>query len=211
MPDDYLQPQEYRDRTGDRSVVGDLTIEAQITTACRALDRELGVAPGMFAPIASTTFTFSTIGGTRLYLRDSSGYGYFLRSIAADGLKLDTDGDGAYDDYLWDLADGWVRTIPENAAAFGEPYIALELVTTHPSLPVSRWSASLQITGTWGWDATPGALVELAVDLVHNLRQGVLAGSIGAPTVDGMPLSPSMWPVLQRLKSAYSRRIPAIA
>ncbi len=70
--------------------------EAQVTTACRALDRELGVAPGMFAPIASSTFTFRTIGGTRLYLRDSSGAGYFLRSITADSLKLDTDGDGGY-------------------------------------------------------------------------------------------------------------------
>lgn len=208
----YVQPSEFRDRVGDKATASSAMLETVLEMASRAIDRDLSVAPGMFAPIASTALTFSPSGGTTLYLRDTSGYQCFLRTIEADSLKLDTDADGSFDDYLWDLADGWLRGLPENASAFGEPYTAVELNPYHSSAPLAAWPTyknSIQITGTWGWANVPGAITELVVDMARNVLQAQRVGSVGLPSFEGeLPLSPSMWPILQRVRATYSYRMP---
>lgn len=208
----YVSREEFRERSGDKATSTNGMLDAVLEMASRALDRELSVAPGMFAPITSTALTFTPYGGTTLYLRDSGGYQCFLRTITADSLKIDSDADGSFDDYTWDLADGWVRALPENASAFSEPYTAIELNPYHGSAPLTAWPTyknSIQITGTWGWAVTPGVIVELVVDVARNILQAQRSGSIGIPSMEGeLPISPGMWPVLQRAKAAYSYRVP---
>lgn len=211
MPAVYVSRDEFRRRTGSQGTGTDAVLDAQLETACRSLDRELGVAPGMFAPLASTAFKFTPTGGTTLWLRDTAGYQYFLRTITSNSLAIDYDQDGAYDDYAWDLADAWVRGIPENAASFDEPFTAIELDPYATSAPLSAWPTyknSVQITGTWGFETTPGAVSELVVDIVKNLRMGALSGGAGTAVFAEDLVSPSMFPVLQRLKAQYSHRLP---
>lgn len=212
MPGVYVDRGEFRERIGDKSTTSNDMVDSVLEMACRAIDRETGVAPGMWAPISSTALKFTAYGGTTLYLRDTSGGQCFLRTITTNKLEIDSDADGSFDDYVWDLADGWVRALPENAAAFSEPYTALELNPYHASAPLTTWPTyknAIQITGTWGWAVTPGAIVELVVDMARNVLQAQRSGAVGIPSFEGeLPLSPGMWPILQRVKAQYSQRVP---
>lgn len=210
MPALYIDREGYRARTGDKSVATDGNLDAQIEMACRTVDRELGVAPGMFGP-SSATFRFNANGGTRLWLRDTSDDQYYLRTITADSLTIDSDGDGSFDDYTWDFADAWIRGGPENAVTFGEAFTSIELLSRLSTAPIATWPSAvncIQIAGTWGYAVTPGAIIELVVDMVHTVRQSGLAGGTGFPTIEGdLPLSTSMLPTLRRLKAHYSQRL----
>lgn len=212
MADAYVDADGYRRRTGNQATGTDSMLNEVLLTACRLLDRELGYAPGHLGPVTSTTYRFDGHGGTLLRLRDNVGRQYLLRSITADSLALDTDADGSFDDYLWDLADAWVRGVPENALTFDEAYTGLELMAHLSTAPLSEWPNqrdSIRITGTWGMPIVPGAIQELVVDIARNLRQRQLAGGISLPGPDeALPLSASMWPVLRRARDEYSRRIP---
>ena len=212
MPEVYIDTDEYYTLTGgQRPTSADPRLDVIIETASRLFDRAHGVAPGMFAPISSTALTFTPDGGTTLYLRDTSGYQCFLRTITADSLKLDTDADGSFDDYLWDFADGWVRGLPENAAANGEPFTAIELNPSHASAPLSVWPTyknSIQITGTWGFASIPAAVKVRVADIAHALSQRSFAGGYGTEErlqVDGLPV----W-VMRMVDAEYNYRIPAL-
>lgn len=163
----------------------------------------------MMAPIASTALKFTPTGGTTLYLRDTAGLQCFLRSVTADSLALDTDADGSFDDYAWDLSDGWLRALPENASAFSEPYTAVELNPYHSSAPLTTWPTyknSVQITGTWGWSVTPVAVQMRVVDIAHSLSQRGYSGGYGTEEAlqqDGMPV----W-VMHLIDSNYNYRMP---
>jgi hypothetical protein len=93
--------------TDDATAIG-----AMLLTVTRVVERRIGLAPGMLLPQTALTFTFSATGGKRLYLRDERGFQYLLRAITADSLKVDSDADGAFDDYLFDSADAWVSPVP---------------------------------------------------------------------------------------------------
>lgn len=215
MPDAYIDGDAYRRHTGSQAA-GDPWLDQLLVDASRALDRRLWVAPGMFAPTAATTtFRFDGDGTDRLELRDSRGLQYFLRAVDADGIALDTDADGVFDDYAWDLSDGWVRGLPENAVTFGDAFTSLELLGHLTTAPLKAWPDardSVRITGSWGFAAVPGAVQVLVADIAHNARQSGLTGGISVPAADdSLPLSSAMWPVLRKLEEAYTRRHQAVA
>jgi hypothetical protein len=183
VPAVYLDADTYYALTGGQQPSSsDPRIDAVIEAASRLYDRAHGVAPGMFAPISSTALKFTATGGQTLYLRDTAGNQCFLRTITTDKLEIDDDADGSFDDYTWDLSDGWVRALPENASAFGEPYTAIELNPNHASAPITAWPTyknSIQITGTWGFATTPVAVQMRVADIAHALSQRGYAGGYG--------------------------------
>lgn len=211
--DAYVTLAEYRARTGGKATAANATLSAQLLAVARLLERSLQVAPGAFNS-ATGARVFDGNGKSVLRLRDRQGLQYYLQSIDADSLKIDSDLDGSYDDYTLDTADAWVRGLPANAAAHSEPFTAIELrslmtatITAFPRLP-----GCVQITGTWGWAAVPGIIKELNAHLVYDLEQAQLAGGAGQlPAIDeSLPLSDQTWRFWRQAERMYSRGLPVV-
>ena len=214
--DSYATIAQYRAAIGDKATAADATITAELTVMSRQLERALMLAPGYFnASATSQARIFDGNGRDTLQLRDTAGYGYCLTAIATDGLAIDSDLDGSYDDYTFDLADAWVRGLPENAAAHSEPFTAIQLrplssatLTIFPRLP-----GCVQITGTWGWSAVPQIVTDLVIRRTHELRQGLVAGAMQAvPAFDGAePMQPRTAWLFHEAERLYGRKLPVIA
>lgn len=205
---------QYRATSGDKATATDATLNAQLAGCTRALERALHVAPGGFLE-HEETYVFPSIGGARLWLRDSAGMGYFLQSVDAGGIGIDTSGDGGFDDYTWDLDDAWVSGLPENAALQGEPYRSIEILGGRSS-SLSSWPAGravVRIAGTWGFP-TASQWMQLLADLVvhrtKELRDAAKAGPTGElETFEGsVPLGrQSAW-MYREIESLVGRRLP---
>lgn len=208
-------PQDFREQVGELSSDEETMTGVLLTTLTRVVERRIGVAPGMLKPQTALTFTFTAYGGTRLYLRDERGSQYFLRSITADSLKIDTDADGAYDDYLLDTADSWVRPLPVNAATFNEPWTAIDLLPL-TSATITAWpnaEASVQIVGNWGvasGSAIQMALKERVIGLTHELIDVIHAGyALSESMIEGtIETRPAARSLMRLIESEFSYRIP---
>ena len=211
----YATVDEYKSRNGKISSAQDSELDGLLTTVSRMLERRTGMMPGAFNSHTPATYVFDGRGGRILRLRDRAGRQYFLQTITADSLKLDTDLDGSYDDYLWDLSDAWVRGLPENAAALSEPYTALELrpVSTAPLTSWPNYPGSIQIVGTFGWAAVPGAVKERVIGITRELIETHRAGpTLTVQEVDqAIELNPGARSLMHMLEREYSHRLPAIA
>ena len=213
--DSYATLAQYRAAIGDKATAADATITAELTVMTRQLERALMLAPGYFnASSASQARVFDGNGRDTLQLRDSAGYAYCLTAIATDGIAIDSDLDGSYD-YTLDLADAWVRGLPENAAAHSEPFTAIQLrplssatLTIFPRLP-----GCVQITGTWGWAAVPQIIQDLVIHRTHELRQGLSAGATGAVAAfDGVEqMQPKTLWLFREAERLYGRQLPVFA
>lgn len=213
--DSYATLAQYRAAIGDKATAADATITAELLAMSRQLERALWLAPGYFnASATGQARIFDGNGRDTLHLRDSAGYGYCLTAIATDGLAIDSDLDGAYDDYTLDLADAWVRGLPENAAAHSEPFTAVQLrplsgatLTTFP-----RGRGSVQITGTWGWAAVPQIIQDLVIHRTHELRQGLSAGAMqSVAAFEGAePMQPRTAWLFREAEKLYGRKLPVL-
>ena len=213
--DAYATIAQYRAAIGDKASAADATITAELTVMSRQLERALMLAPGYFnVSSASQARVFDGNGRDTLQLRDSAGYAYCLTAIATDGLAIDSDLDGSYDDYTLDFADAWVRGLPENAAAHSEPFTAIQLrpvsgatLTTFP-----RLAGCVQITGTWGWAAVPQIIQDLVIRRTHELRQGLVAGAMQAVASfdGGEPMQPRTAWLFKEAERLYGRQLPVL-
>ncbi|HRC63542.1 MAG TPA: hypothetical protein PLX85_10025, partial [Dehalococcoidia bacterium] len=182
--DAYATKDEYRAAVGSKATGTDTTLDAQLTAMTRQTERSLQVAPGGFNSHAGT-YTFDAHGGQVLWLRDSADLGYFLQSITADSCGIDIEEDGTFDYYTLDLGDAWLRGLPEHAATFSEPYIALQLLAHRTNAEPTEWPdqpASVRIAGTWGWAAVPRVIKELVIHRTHELREALKGGALEAMT-----------------------------
>lgn len=208
---------EYRAAVGRVSTAEDATILALLTTVTRVVERRARVAPGMFGPQTdSLTFTFDAPGGQVLYLRDDSGLQYFLRSVADDGIGIDSELDGTFDGYEVDLDDAWVSGKPANALQFSEPYTAIEILPHVSGAAPLCWPArnrSVRITSTaWGWAAVPGAIKQRVIGITRELIDTQHAGA--AWTVDMVEEAadrvPSIRSLMALVEREYSYGVPAL-
>lgn len=184
----YATAAEYRLRTGDQTTGVNATLDAQLLGVSRWVEEALAVMPGYFNPHVGT-YIFDGSGERVLYLRDREGRGYCLTAIDADSLKIDSDLDGAFDDFTLDLADAFVRGLPENAASASKPFTALELLTGRSST-ISLWPrfpGNIEITGTFGWAAVPDQVVELVCHRTQELREHLKAGGVDRSGFAGLP------------------------
>jgi hypothetical protein len=212
----YATATEYRARTGDATTGTNATLDAQLLGISRLLEKALRVAPGAFNEVTASARIFPAYGGSRLWLRDSSGFGYFLQDIDDDGLGIDSERDNTFDGYVLDFDDVWLKGMPENAAAHSEPYTSLELVLVG-SYTISQWptqEASVRITGKWGWATVPDLVVELVCHRTHELREALKEGGTGslpAFAAGDVPMRPSTAWLWKEAEALYGRWIPAIA
>lgn len=213
--DSYASLAQYRAAIGDKASGVDATITAELLTMSRQLERALWLAPGYFnASAASQARVFDGSGRSVLRLRDRDGMAYCLTTLDADGLKVDSDLDGSYDDYTLDFADAWVRGLPENAAAHSEPFTSIELrrLTTATMTVFPRLAGCVQVTGTWGWLAVPQIIQDLVIHRTHDLRQGLSAGATGAVAAFDSPeaLQPRTLWLFREAERLHGRQLAVI-
>lgn len=206
LADAYANVAEYRFRTGDQTAGDDATLNAQLLSASRLIERELG--RNFNQTVAATARYFDSDGSDVLWVDD-------LVSVAADGIDLDT-----ANDWTWtgeQLSSGVAGVVlePYNAAEMGEPYTRIRLVSHSASLR-SFWPTglrSVRVTGVWGWPAVPGMVKELVIHTVHDLRLAHLGGAMAQlPALDeNLPLRDDTWRIWRSAKQEYRRKIPVVA
>lgn len=206
---------EYKARAGrlTTDTVDDTVIGELLTSVTRVVEKRLGYAPGMLVPQTALTFVFDGSGESILRLRDERGFMYPLRSITADSLKIDSDFDGSFDDYLFDAADAWVQLAPVNASQYGEPYTWIELraVTTAPITVFPSGRANIQIVGNWGYAETPGVVRERVYGMTREVLDAERNGGASVSQYDMEEVInrvPSARALLAVLEREYSQRIP---
>lgn len=208
--DAYVTVEEYEARATGGRVTDDTALPEELAAASRLFDHEMGLAPGALNDVAATR-VFSGQGRSVLSLVDGEGQ-YLLRTVSADGIAVDTDGDGTAD-VTFDLSDTWCAGLPRNAAAAGKPYDALELLPHAAALvavwPAGRWNVS--VTGAWGYAAVPQGVKETVVSMTRDLRDHHAAGSGNAPQAAdaSWPLSQQTWRLIRSLKQQFSYRTGA--
>lgn len=210
--DSYANITQFRAAIGDKATGTDATITAELLVMSRQLERALWLAPGYFnASAANQSRIFDGNGRAILRLRDTDGMAYCLTTLDADGLRIDSNLNGVYDDYLLDFADSWVSGLPENAAAHSEPFTSIRLrpinganLTIFPKLP-----GCVQITGTWGWSAVPQIITDLVIHRTHELRQGMTAGAMqSVAAFEGpIPMQPRTLWLFKEAEALYGRQL----
>lgn len=221
--DAYATATEYRAMTGDKATGTDATLDAQLVAMSRMVEKSLQLMAGAFNT-HSGTYVFDCHGGRLLWLRDRAGLAYFLQTITANALGIDLDRDGSYDYYTLDLADTWVRGLPENAAALSEPFTAIEILGDRVNAAPTEWpemAAGVRIAGTWGWAAVPRIVKDLVIHRTHELREAHKGGALeamsnfeglgGAFNASGGAMGSRTFWLWKEAERLYGRRLPVIA
>lgn len=210
--DAYASAAEYRDRTGKSSTGEDATVLTICTAVSRFLERQLGNHRGernFNQSTAATARTFDAAGGTRLWVDD-------LVSIDNDGIAVDEGNDGTYSTLFDPTAETWVALGPDNAAEFSEAYTRVDLLPRTDNTVLSRWPLGrrkVQITGTWGWPAVPGAIKEATIVIARQLTDLEKSGfTLQLENIDSsVQMAPGAASLIKQLKAQYSRRLPVFA
>lgn len=219
--DSYLTAAAYRALVAHTDTSDDAELLADTGSMSRILDDELGLAPGAFnASAAAATRYFDGTGRALLELRDSRGRLNPITTIDAEGIRVDTTGDGTFDT-TFDLTEAWAVGEPYNAVEISEPFTALRLLPISGAtasvgdvlsvFPVGRHNVAL--VGTHGWSAVPDAAKRLTAFMTRDLRDRLNAGASGTYQVleSGVVIRDDTWRTLQRMKQAYTRKLPAFA
>ncbi len=218
----YATRAQYRARTGNKKGAdADTTLDEQLLAGSRLIELEMGLAPGAFnASAANAQRFFDGNGGDLLRLRDRAGLMNPITTIDSEGIGVDTTGDGTLDT-TFDLSDAWVAGDPYNAVELVLPFTGLQLLpigsaTASVGQILQLWPAGLlrniAITGTWGYSAVPGIVIDLVSVLVHDMRQSGLAGMIREmPSIDeSLPLTDQTWRIWLSAKQRFGYKIPGI-
>lgn len=205
--------EEYRNKTGDFGTGDGSGLLDELEAQTRQLEHELHVASGQFVSHTETYVLWGS-GEERLWLRDSNGMAYFLRTVPSDAIGIDTDEDGTYDGYTWDLGDAWVEGRPENAIVQAGAFSSL-LILPGRSSSLAVWpKVGIQFAAcTWGLPST-STLLPLLRDVViyrtHLLRENIKGGATQElPSFDGaLPLQNRVSWLMKRIEDHIGRRIP---
>lgn len=209
----YADEDVYRLRLGEQSIGDDPVLSAQLLGSCRLLEKSLGLAPGAFNS-GTETLTFDGSGDSRLWLRDADGMGYFIQSVSANGIKLDTEQDGTFDGETYDpaTADTWIALGPANASLLSEPYHYIDIIDHRTDRSRDVWPSlprSVKVTATWGWAAVPALIMDLVVHRTHEIREGLKGGAYGElPSFDAaIPMRPNTAWMWHEVEQRYGRHV----
>lgn len=153
----YLEIEEFRQLAGvQATTLHDRRAANAISAACRAVDAYCGDT--RFYPTANVVRTV-TADRAELCLRIGDW-------AAVTTVKTDDDLDGTHET-TWAVATDYTLA-PSNAAVDGRPYTQLLI----PEWSGKRWprgTNAVQITGTYGWPATPAVVRQAAEILATRL------------------------------------------
>lgn len=145
ITDGYLTLNEVVQWTGRNDARADAELEDVVTSVSRMIDNYCG---RHFYQRTAEARTFE------VEEFDCLEFGPFNDLTTLTTLKVDTNGDGAYETTI---SSSNYQLEPYNAALFGQPYLELELLNgvTFPIPAASGRENLIQITGTWGWPSVP--------------------------------------------------------
>jgi hypothetical protein len=205
----YATAEEFRDfTTNSTSTVKDVELGRLAVAASRELDHELGLPPAMLAP-HSATYYFPASPHALHELRDERLRGYWLRAVDVEGIAVDSEHDGTFDGYTFDLTETWVRGWPRNATALGEPFKGLELFGGFTSAQLSTWaSGPFAVSGDWGWAAIPEGAVLATLCIMRDVRDRLAAGPAGSYQLlqSGVVVRDDTFRTVNALRRPYGRR-----
>lgn len=223
LEDPYASPAEYRGgTTGSNSEADDDALLEDLRSMTRILDYELGVVEGAFnAHAGNVSRYFDGSGSELLRLRDSRGRAVPLRSVASEGIAIDSGLNGDWDAYTFDLTDAWAIGDPPEAPLSGEPYWRLRLLPlsnavasvggVYQTWPLGR--RNIRITGAWGHAAVPGAIKRLVIQMTRDLRDRLATGSTGTMQLaeSGIIVRDETWRSILAIKAAYGHKLLPVA
>lgn len=181
--DAYATITEYRAANADSATGSNQTVTDLLLGTSRLVERDLSLHEGAFNSYTGTHY-FDGNGGALLTLEDTDGYSYFLQTVGANGIGVDTEFDGTYDGYALDFADAWVIGQPENTAT--KPFTQIRLMPWSAAT-ITRWPTGprvVKIVGTWGYAAVPDLITHLTIRLTRLLLDSHLSG--GAEVIPGI-------------------------
>ena len=159
------------------SSYADADVNVALEAASRACDGYKNVAPGMFASSAQV----------RVYTASAS-----ERDLSIDpahtvaSVKVDTDGNGTYDTTWVNGTDFVLR--PANGTNDGIPFDRIELLP-QSGRRFSGYLNNIQVTGTFGWATTPGAVTQATTIMAGRLLKRSRETPYGIVVVAGDTVS----------------------
>lgn len=212
--DPYADLDTYKARVNKTSDGDDTAIEAELLAVSDYVDRKLRVAELYFASSGATDTTRHLDGlspyrrragyvdpAPELWLR-AAGRQHCLRTVSS--VEVDLSGDGTFT--AIPAAD--YRLLPVD----GDVHTSLEIYRSKSS----RWPhgvASVKVAGTWGYAATPGAVVDLVVMATDAILRLEEAGPLLTyDQIDtAVSLAPGLVTRVRDLQDHYGWRLPVFA
>jgi hypothetical protein len=221
ITDSYGTPEDYRAILNRKSDLDDAQIAIDLALMSRVIDRRTGRHFTADAePVARTFYPKGPkrFGGrSRRDWAESENpfaYGGIARTLELpdlaedpESIKIDTDGDGSFDDETA-LAATDYQLMPLNAALDPEP-------RPYTSILIPQWSTAggftlgrmVEVTARWGWPAVPPAIIALNCQLVGILR---VESARATRSIDEAQRVVSMQSrgisILDEIERTYSRR-----
>ena len=144
----YVTAAQLKTTLGIGSTYADADVATAVEAASRACDGYRNVAPGSFA--AATQTRYYSPQSCDAYLEIDP-----LNTLTT--LKIDTDGDLVYET-TWTNGTDFVL-LPENGATDGIPWTEVRILP-QSGRRFSGYLKGVQIVGSFGWAATPGAVTQ---------------------------------------------------
>lgn len=157
------------------STFADADIDIALSAACRAIDAYCGRRFYADADAAQVRY-YSPTTGDLLYIDDL---------VTLTSVKTDPGNDNTYED-TWTVDTDFVLE-PRNALANGWPYSSIRrLVGANFWFP-HRWADSVEVTGKFGWAATPPQIVEATTIIATRFLRRAREAPFGVVTFGSDP------------------------
>lgn len=142
------------------SLTGETFADADITAACTAASRAIDDMCGrrFWKDTSNTDRYFSPMSAVFLPINDLADF---------SALVCDFDGDGTFEE-TWTENTDFVFE-PLNAETDGRPRTGVRVHPSNTKGFPTRYPRSVKVTGKWGWDAVPPAIIDATSILAHAL------------------------------------------
>lgn len=196
--DAYATFEEYKAHAGLKVDTDAARVGSLLLTASRLI--EMWTDRSFNATAAGVARYFDGNGERELYVDDLTAF---------TALAFDTDGDGVYETEIT-VAQAVAR--PRNNPEAGKPYTSLLLLPAAECSVFPAAADSVQLTGTYGWPAVPGAIRDYTIVIARQLRDIQESGvTLTIEAADAaLQVRPGAFSLINAIREGYSRTWGAV-
>lgn len=202
IADAYATVAQYKSAKEKTTADDDTDLTRQLLAVSRFMERRLGQFFNIDAAVISRLYTPRyTPAGYSPTILDVDPIG----STTGVVVKIDTDGDGDFDEGAIDATD--YQLLPLNAAYGPEPSPYTQIEVT-PWGDQGAWPVNtlVQVTAKYGWPAVPSAIIDACIELTALLRLETPRATNAMNELNQLVnTSRQAQGILQELMSVYSR------